>query len=338
MHHYAHLSLLEREELSRGLAAGMSLRRIAHSLQRDVSTISREIARTSWGTREDYRAVKWHRAARQRARIPRCPRKLLTNAALWAQVVEKLRLRWSPEQIAAHLKRQYPDDVTQHASHETIYAALYVLPRGTLRTELLSLLRQGHRRRRKRSLLTRDRRGKISNLVSIHDRPLDVETRTVPGHWEGDLIVGKAHASAIGSLVERMTRTTVLVRIPALDTTSVRRAFERALTQLPARVRRSLTYDRGVEMHQHELLTKHVKLQVYFCDPHSPWQRGTNENTNGLVRQYYPKGTDFRPVTQRELNRVARQLNTRPRKVLDWRTPLEAWEQILDPAGVALGA
>ncbi len=214
-------------------------------------------------------------------------------------------------------------------SHESIYTYIYVLPRGELRKELISYLRQGSRGRQRRKRDT-DERGKIPNMVSIHERPEEVADRTVPGHWESDLIVGKANASAIGTLVERTTRTTILVPLKAKNATAVRKAFARVVKRLPKEVFRSLTHDRGTEMHEHELFTKDTEVQVYFADPQSPWQRGTNENTNGLIRSFFPKGTDFSLVPARDIKRVQRLLNERPRKVLNWRTPRETFASLFE--------
>ena len=240
---------------------------------------------------------------------------------------QKLTLRRSPEQIAQYLKRRYPHDMEQQVSHETIYTYIYVLPRGALRKELISYLRQGRNGRQRRKRDT-DERGKIPHMVSIHERPKEVASRTVPGHWESDLIIGKDHASAIGTLVERTTRTTILVPLRAKDAVTVRKAFARTVKRLPKEVWRSITHDRGSEMAQHELFTKETAVQVYFADPYSPWQRGTNENTNGLIRQFFPKGTDFTKVTTKELKHVQKLLNERPREVLGWQTPKETFAQL----------
>lgn len=218
-------------------------------------------------------------------------------------------------------------------SHESIYTYIYVLPRGSLRKELIAYLRQGKRGRQRRKRGT-DERGKIPNIVSIHERPAEVADRTVPGHWESDLIIGKRNASAIGTLVERTTRTTIIVPLKEKTALAVRKAFARTVKRLPKEMFRSITHDRGTEMHEHELFTKDTKVQVYFADPQSPWQRGTNENTNGLIRDFFPKGTDFSKVSRRELKHVQGLLNERPRKVLDWRTPKEAFEELLEKRAV----
>jgi transposase, IS30 family len=250
---------------------------------------------------------------RKKQKIPRRWKKL-DHQPLQQIVYHKLSLRWSPEQIARYLKEKYAGVPRMQASHETIYTYIYILPRGELRKELISYLRQGRRGRQRRKRDT-DERGRIPIMVSIHERPEEVADRTVPGHWESDLIIGKAHASAIGTLVERTTRTTILVPLKAKDAKTVRKSFARVVKRLPKEVFRSLTHDRGSEMYEHELFTKDTNVQVYFADPQSPWQRGTNENTNGLIRDFFPKGTDFSLVTAREIKRVQRLLNERPRKV-----------------------
>lgn len=325
MKHYYHLSLAEREEVSRGLAAGRSLRILAGELGRNPSTLSREITRNSCYGGLCYRAHTAEKVARARAGTPRRKRKLSCDPWLKRFVYRRLRLDWSPQQIAQRLSADYPQEMERHLSHETIYASLYVLPRGTLKQELLSHLRRRHRRRRKRGLI-HARRGQIANMVSIHERPQEIETRLVPGHWEGDLLIGKNRQSALGVLVERSARLTLLARVNGKSAVEVRGAFRRAFKALPADLTKTLTYDRGKEMAQHEKLTRQTKVQVYFCDPQSPWQRGTNENTNGLLRQYFPKGTDFNGISGWDIRRAMQRLNTRPRKSLDWRTPLEVWQ------------
>ena len=322
---YTHLTENEREEISRGLAAGETLREIAQRLGRDPGTLSREFRRNGTGFPSGYRAHAAHRRAERRARRPRRSRKLLADASLWAYVTEKLREEWSPEEISARLRTEYPRDMTKRVSPETIYATLYVLPRGALRQELLSHLRRRHRTRRKRGRLLHDRRGQIPHMVSIHDRPTEVEDRLVPGHWEGDLLIGRYARSVLGVLVERTTRLTLLARPRSREASDVRAAFVRAFRKVPSGLRKTLTYDRGKEMVEHEKLANQAQLRVFFCDPQAPYQRGTGENTNGLLRQYFPKGTDFSAVTTRDLRFVMDRLNTRPRKVLDFQTPLEVW-------------
>ena len=320
------MSFEERELLTLGLEHELSLREIAHQLGRSPSTLSREVRRNRMGTIAPYRAVPAQRKAIIRARKARRSRKL-NDPWLWRFVKRALRKRWSPEQIAGYLQKRYPCDMSRQVSHETIYAAIYIMPRGQLRKELLSYLRQSRKKRRPRSR-GQDRRGKIHNAISIHDRPADVETRQVPGHWEGDLIKGTISGGAVGTLVERQTRHLLLVKLDDCRAETAYRAFSRKLGRVPAAMRKSLTYDRGREMSEHERLSQAVSIKVYFADPYSPWQRGTNENTNGLIRQYLPKGMDLSGVSQRELNRIAHELNTRPRKTLDWSTPLEAYEEL----------
>jgi IS30 family transposase len=242
-------------------------------------------------------------------------------------VYHKLRWGWSPEQIAQALRRAYSEDTTMRISHEGIYHHVYVLPRGELRRELLAGLRRGHRRRHRRRALLEAPRKPLAEMISIDQRPPEVAARTVPGHWEGDLLVGRYRQSALGTLVERTTRFLLLVPLKRKTAAEVRQAFGRAVRHLPGHAKRSLTYDQGREMAEHRQLTRDTQMQVYFAHPASPWERGTNENTNGLIRQYFPKGTDFTQVPRRELTRVQRLLNGRPRKVLQWRSPQEAWQE-----------
>lgn len=328
---YKHISFKERERIGLLKAAGIKVPGIAKRLGRDPTTIRRELRRSkpfflgySPGTAEDH--------ARKKRSIPRRTKKL-NDSLLWGMVKTKLSLRWSPEQIAHFLRKTYPLDMNMQISHESIYTYIYILPRGELRKELISYLRQGSigRQRRKRGTAQRD---KIPNLISIHERPKEVEGRTVPGHWESDLVIGKDHASAIGTLVERTTRTTILVPLKAKDAQTVRKAFAKTVKRLPKETCLSLTHDRGSEMTEHELFTKDTNVQVYFADPHSPWQRGTNENTNGLIRQFFPKGTDFSLVSVRELKRVQRLLNERPRETLGWQTPKESFNKLIQKRAV----
>lgn len=327
MTRYTRLTLAEREEISRALAAKQPLRVMARHLGRSPSTLSRELRRTGKrrlrARRRRYRATTAHQQAGAVAHRPRRARRLARDLRLQACVHAKLRLRWSPQQIAKWLLREYPDDATMRVSHETIYTYLYVLTRGELKRELLRALRQRRKHRRSRRS-SHDRRGLIPDMISIEQRPAEVAQRTVPGHWEGDLILGRGHASALGTLVERTSRFTLLVPLRAKDATSVRKAFARQMRTLPQQVARSLTYDRGKEMTEHRLFTQETSIQVYFAHPHSPWERGTNENTNGLIRQFFPKGTDFSKVSRREIKHVQALLNGRPRKVLNWRFPCEA--------------
>lgn len=333
---YTHLSFEERETLSLGLAQGQSLRTLAGVLGRTPSTLSREATRNGMRGARCYRACTAHSLATARTRQARRPRKLL-DPWLWRYVQTHLGQGHSPEQIAGRLQREYPLDMGKRLSAETIYVGLYVLPRGTLRSQLLSALRQARKTRRPRTRGT-DRRGQIPNMTLIAERPAEVATRTVPGHWEGDLIKGARNGSAGGRLVERTSRLVLLARLAGMDARSACDGFTKKLRQVPAALRKTLTYDRGKEMTEHERLAQRLAIQVFFADPHSPWQRGTNENTNGLLRQYLPKGTDLSGHTQRELNTIAQRLNTRPRKCLDWATPLEVFTQLRNHSPVALGA
>ncbi len=330
---YTHLSAEERETLSLGLVQGQSLRRLARLLGRAPSTLSREYARNT--TRgHPYRACMAQNHATARAHHPRRVRKLL-DPWLGQHVTTQLTQGCSPEQIAGRLRRLYPGDMSKQLSAETIYAALYGLPRGALRTELLAALRQARKTRRPRAR-GRDRRGQIPNRTAITARPAEVATRTVPGHWEGDLLKGARNGSAVGTLVERTTRLVLLASMDGTDATSAYRGFTKKLRPVPAPLRKTLTDDRGKEMAEHERLAQRLAIRIFFADPHSPGQRGTNENTNGLLRQYLPKGTDLSGDTQRELNAIAHRLNTRPRKCLNFATPLEVYAHLRHHSPVAL--
>jgi len=319
------LSLAEREEISRGLLAGESMRRIARRLGRAPSTISREI-RASGGRRR-YRAWRAEYARDRRARRPRTA-KLARNPVLRRRVEALLALRWSPQQIAATLRREYPGDRGMWVSHETIYRSLFVQGRGALRRELSRCLRSGRARRRPRGRAADPQ--PIRDMVLISERPAEVADRAVPGHWEGDLLIGAGNRSAIGTLVERRTRFVLLVALPdGYGAELVRSALAERILTLPEQLRRSLTWDRGKEMAGHLRLTVETGVQVYFCDPHSPWQRGSNENTNGLLRQYFPKGTDLSRHDQAHLDAVAAELNGRPRQTLGWMKPCEALAEVL---------
>jgi len=310
----------EREQISRGLAAHASFRAMARSLGRSPSTISREIARH--GGRRHYRAVAAEARAWRRAQRPkRC--RLAGEPKLRVLVAAKLARDWSPEQIAGWLKRTYPEDARMHISHETIYRTLYVQARGALKKELLAHLRRQHALRRSRRYSTvGPARGQIVDAVPIAARPASVADRAVPGHWEGDLLAG-AKNTHIATLVERQSRYALLIKVRSKDAETVRRALTRHVQRLPNGLMESLTWDRGLEMAYHQRFTIATDVAVYFCDPQSPWQRGTNENTNGLLRQYFPKGTDLSTFTQAQLNAVALRLNTRPRKTLRFMTPAE---------------
>jgi IS30 family transposase len=314
------LSSADREEISRGLAAGVSLRAIARTLGRAPSTISREVRRH--GGRRRYRASQADRRAWDAARRPKACR-LAGRPRLCRVIAEKLLAKWAPEQIAGWLKVSYPDDLEMQVSHETIYRSLYVQSRGVLKKTLLLELRRRHTMRRSVHATSRgQRRGQIVDAVPISERPAVIEDRAVPGHWEGDLLAG-ARQSHVATLVERHSRYVMLARVPGKDTASVVAALSRQVRSLPRGLMQSLTWDRGTELAAHKRFTIATHVQVYFCDPQSPWQRGSNENTNGLLRQYFPKGVDLSTFSQAALNRVARSLNERPRKTLGYRTPAE---------------
>ena len=318
------LSLAEREEISRSVFAGQSLRSIAVTLGRAPSTVSREINRN--GGRRRYRASKADQCAWDRAHRPKTC-KLVENPALGRVVAKKLKKRWSPEQIAGWLKSTYPDDENRQVSHETIYKRLFIQARGALKKELLQHLRKTRAMRRSRhKSLKDDGLGQITGAVSIRERPASVEDRALPGHWEGDLIIG-SNNSQIATLVERHTRYAMLVRVKSKDTKTVINALIKHAHKLPRELYKSLTWDRGKEMADHKRFSLDTDVKVYFCDPQSPWQRGSNENTNGLLRQYFPKGMDLSNINQNRLNAVARELNERPRKTLEYRTPAERFNQ-----------
>jgi IS30 family transposase len=324
------LTIEEREEISRLLASDVSIRGIARALCRDPSTISREI-RGGSATRTTYRAHRAERRALRNAKKRKSGHhKLEKSERLRAEVVKLLCQYFSPEQIARMLERMYPHDNGMRISPETIYTYLYVLPRGTLKKQLAQYLRQQHAWRHKRkNPRNRGHMGTIPEMISIEERPKEVEDRSIPGHWEGDLIVGKHQRSALGTLVERTTRTVLLVPLRGKTAPEVRSAFVRAIRRVPRELRKSLTYDRGWEMAEHALFTKETKMVVYFAHPQSPWERGTNENTNGLIRQFFPKGTDFNTVSRYHIRRAEHLLNTRPRKTLGWKTPYEALAAVL---------
>jgi transposase, IS30 family len=327
---YRRLSATEREDISRNLVQGHSVPAIAAFLGRPTSTIRREIQRNSGKT--GYRAFSaGQRATGAAASRKRGKRRLGTNTPLRAYVMGKLAACWSPEQIAVRLATEYPDDATMRISHEAIYQYIYVLPRGELKRTLIQALRQerGYRRKKRKRPAGEEGRGKIADMLSIEERPAEVAARTVPGHWEGDLLLGKYNQSALGTLVERTTRTTLLVPLKAKDARSVRAAYAHALRRFPKRFTQSLTYDQGKEMSEHKQFTQDTGILVYFAHPGAPWERGTNENTNGLIRQFFPKGTEFDKVPVREVRRVERLLNGRPRKVLDYQTPEEALHALL---------
>ena len=324
------LTLAEREEISRGVVAGHSIRSIAVSLGRAPSTVSRELNRN--GGRRLYRANKADQAAWDRAHRPKTC-KLVENRALARVVAQQLKKFWSPEQIAGWLKRTYPDDENYQVSHETIYRSLFIQARGALKKALLQHLRRTRVMRRSRHHTQKtDDHGRISNAISISERPPAVQDRAVPGHWEGDLIFGTRN-SQIATLVERHTRYVMLAKVDNKDTETVINALIKQAHKLPRELYESLTWDRGKEMADHQRFSLDTDIKVYFCDPQSPWQRGSNENTNGLLRQYFPKGTDLSVHSQAKLSAVARQLNERPRKTLDYETPAERFSQCVASTG-----
>jgi IS30 family transposase len=319
------LTLAEREEISRGLVSGWSIRQISRQLSRAPSTISREVQRN--GGRLKYRAISADQAAWTRALRPK-PCKLALQPRLRRIVAGKLKRAWSPEQIAGWLKRRYPQNESLRVSHETIYRSLFIQSRGALKQELLKHLRSGRRIRHSR--YASGKGGKIVDPISIRERPAEVEDRAVPGHWEGDLILGSSQSqSSVATLVERQTRYVMLAKLENKQTDTVVSALSELVKRMPVELRKSLTWDRGIELADHKRFTVDTKVQLYFCDPHSPWQRGSNENTNGLLRQYLPKGTDLSVHSQQELDWIARELNERPRKTLDFQTPAEKLEQVL---------
>ena len=333
------LSFVEREEISCRHAAGEGVRQIARALGRSPSTISRELSRGVVRRKSGYRASVAQAGADQRSRRPKA-RLLARHDRLRDHVQQQLLVKHSPEQISRRLVADFPDDLEMRVSHETIYRSLYVQGRGGLRRDLARCLRTG-RALRKPFRRTSERRGRIADMVNISQRPPEVEDRAVPGHWEGDLITGAENKSAIGTLVERATGYVALLHLPeAHGAAEVQQAMVVLMSDLPASLRRTLTWDQGREMSNHVQIAAATDLEIYFCDPHSPWQRGTNENTNGLLRQYFPKGTDLSGYHRDYLDFVAREINTRPRKRLDWRTPAEALDQLLsqttNPPGVAL--
>jgi IS30 family transposase len=324
------LTLSEREEISRGVIAGHSIRSIATRLRRAPSTISREINRN--GGLTAYRASQADQSAWDRACRPKTC-KLAENRTLAHIVADKLQLQWSPEQIAGWLQHTYPGDENYQVSHETIYRSLFIQARGALKKELLEHLRRTRVMRRSRHHTQKtDNHGRITDTVSISERPATVEDRAVPGHWEGDLLFGSGN-SQIATLVERQTRYVMLVKVEGKDTETVINALIKHAQKLPQELYKSLTWDRGKEMADHKRFTLSTDIKVYFCDPQNPWQRGTNENTNGLLRQYYPKGLDLSAYSQAKLNAVARRLNERPRKTLNYETPAERFHQSVASTG-----
>lgn len=319
------LRLEEREEISRGIAAGRSIRWIARSLGRSPSTICREIGRN--GGLRAYRATRADKQAWERALRPKRCRLALHGRLRW-RVAQKLALQWSPQQIAGWLKRQHPDDPGMQISHEAIYRSLFIQSRGVLKKELMAHLRTRRQMRLAKGAKTGRGHGQIVDMVSIRERPTEADDRAVPGHWEGDMLTG-ANDTHIATLVERHSRFTMLVKLKRKDSATVVAALAEQIGKLPEELRRSLTWDQGKEMARHASFTMATNVQVYFCDPRSPWQRGSNENTNGLLRQYLPRGTDLSRVSQRQLNAIALRLNQRPRKTLDFETPADRLQAVL---------
>ena len=326
---YKRLTPLEREKISILLRLRLSFGDIGNILNRSKSTIYREVKRNAVH-RISYTAHAAHKFTDYRARKKKLgKRKLILNPDLLEYVRSKLKLRWSPEQISVQIKKDHPNNPEMRISHEAIYTYIYILPRGGLRKELTAALRQENKTRQKRQGRN-TKRGRIQDMISIEERPKEVEDRTIPGHWEGDLLVGPKHKSFLGTIVERTTRTVIMVPLKSKNATEVRKAFARELKKLPQQMRQSMTYDNGSEMSEHKLFTKDTKMQVYFAHPYSPWERGTNENTNMLIRDFFKKNTDFNKVSRYHIKKVQRLLNERPRKTLNWITPKEAFANLLD--------
>lgn len=324
---YQRLSFEEREEISRMLSGGLSLRAISKALKRSPSTISRELNRKKSFY---YRAIRGQARSMRRSRSRRLGQsKIDANPELLKIIINKIQLFWSPEQIANYLKETY-DCKSMHASKDTIYTYIYVQPRGELRDQLIRHLRDKHLKRRVQGKSAAGQKSDLADMISIEQRPKEVEDRTIPGHWEGDIIIGDARKqTALGTLVERKSRAVILVPLKSKKAADVRKAFAKEVKKLPKELRLTLTYDQGREMAEHKLFTKETKMQVYFAHPQSPWERGSNENTNRLIRDFFPKSTDFTKVTRKEIKRVQHLLNERPRKTLNFRTPYEIFEQVL---------
>lgn len=322
MKKYKRINFEERVKIESFLIAGWCLTAIGVELGRPTSAVSRELSRFPF----KYTAEKANKEALRKAKIHNCHDKLVENQRLYNLVMRLLRKHWSPQQISTHLKRKYTTLPSMQISHESIYTYIYLLAKGELKKELIGYLRQKKKSRYSRKGAN-DKRGKISEMLSIEERPKEVESRSVAGHWEGDLIMGRNHKSAIGSIVERKTRTVLLVKLKGKDATSVRKAFEREFKSLPSQMKLSMTYDQGREMAEHKLFTKNTRMKVFFCHPASPWERGTNENTNMLIRDYFPKGTDFSTITKKELKRVQHELNERPRRALNDESPKEVFQK-----------
>jgi len=332
---YHRLTLAEREEISKGLWADENFSQIAGRIGFNPSAVSREVNGNVKRKRRSYSAIKAQERTNSNNLKRGRKKKLETNEPLKDYVYQKLKTEWSPEEIAKRLKMDYPDNRSMRISHESIYKHIYCLPRGELKKELMKGLRQERKLRQPRKY-AHYRKQRIKDIVSISERPKEAEDRIVPGHWEGDLMIGKQQNSALGTLVERTTRLTLLVPLKKKDAFAVRMAFAKSFKQISKQFKKTLTYDRGTEMSEHKLFTDNTKIQVYFADPSSPWQRGTNENTNGLIRQYFPKGTDFRKVAVKDIKEAERRLNSRPRKVLDFYTPSEKFYELITGQKCAL--
>ena len=325
---YKRITAIEREEISRNLAYGNSLQGISRILNRAPSTISREVKRNAANSNY-YRAIFAQQRANCIRRKKRHKRKLDQNQQLREIVFSHLSKKWSPEQIANRLRMLYPNDMTMQISHESIYSYLYVLPKGELKKTLILELRKHHKARHRKKPKGHTKLGAIQNYLSIEERPADVKDRIIPGHWEGDMLIGKNNMTAIGTLVERTTRMTFLVKLNNLDANTVRKSFEAELCHIPKGLKKTLTHDRGSEMSEHRIFSRNTDITVYFAHPKSPWERGTNENTNALIRQYFPKGTDFTKISKSRLKEVQDELNDRPRETLKWFTPHEKFFGLL---------
>ena len=329
---YKRMTLGERIEIEKSLSHGASYMAIGVLLGRNRSSIHREVS--CWG-RDKYSAVKANDYAQKGARArKRGKSKFKNNSRLFDYIRQKLELRWSPEQISVSLEKAYSTEKAMQISHETIYRYIYLHAKKSLREELIAQLRR-EKKRRGTTRKEGSKQGKIVNAISIDERPQEVKGREIPGHWEGDLVIGKDHKSAIGTLVERTTRTIIIIPLAGTDATGVREAFENEFRTIPTQMKKTMTYDNGKEMSQHEEFTKNTKIQVYFAHPYSPWERPTNENSNMLIRDYFPKGTDFSIISKERIKEVQEQLNTRPRKTLGWRTPKDVFDSLIftQPSG-----
>lgn len=331
---YHRLTFAEREKISRGAWSNETYTAIAERIGFDASTVSREIS-GNVKRRRCYSPLKAQQRAEANHQKRGRNKKLATNDRLRIYVYEKLKQEWSPEEIANRLPIDYPQNMTMRISHESIYQHIYCLPKGELKKELMRGLRRRRRLRQPRKY-AHDRRGTIQDMISISERPKEAEGRIVPGHWEGDLLIGKNRTSALGTLVERTTRLTLLVPLTEKDAFAVRTAMAKEFQRIPKQFKKTLTYDRGKEMSEHKIFSEETKIKVFFADPYSPWQRGTNENTNGLIRQYFPKGTDFRTRSLSQIREVEQRLNSRPRKALGFYTPSEKFYQLITRKKIAL--